>query len=224
MNKCSFFILIYIPIHALEFEPCRSLDRTKTIYYDAEEEPESELTKKTIPKPPTNSNNDSVSTSCPDATTHKQNQQIRDLHHAVRVNDKREVYRLVKEGINPTAYYPTKLHYNVPNPPTTVGTTPLHIAARSGFYDMAHFLLLKGANPNACDSYAETPLHAACENINDHTLDHQLNIIRLLIAHKATPTLANNSCKTALHLIRSCKHQKTVSTIFELSSLIDFES
>lgn len=42
-----------------------------------------------------------------------------------------------------------------------IGLTPLHFAACSGHSGMTRYLLEKGANPNACCCYGDTPLHIA---------------------------------------------------------------
>ena len=55
------------------------------------------------------------------------------------------------------------------------GLTPLHMAVRSGSYDIAKFLLRAGANPRARTDKGLTPLHLlyfpGCSSCSDDTLD-----------------------------------------------------
>ena len=51
------------------------------------------------------------------------------------------------------------------NPADTLGTTPLHIAARNGYIDVVTYIArhLKDKNPAEDDFFGEIPLHGACK-------------------------------------------------------------
>lgn len=44
------------------------------------------------------------------------------------------------------------------------GLSPLHIAAREGFRNLANVLIYNGSDVNMPDRYGKTPLHWASEN------------------------------------------------------------
>ncbi len=128
---------------------------------------------------------------------------IAQLHDATRMNDTKKVIQLIQKGTNPTSYYPTALKDGPSNSIKTVrGTTPLHIAARSGFYELTKYLLEQGADVNARNSFSETPLMLACELINGPLPagnDNQIKLIELLLSYKADTTLKDEDGNTVLH-------------------------
>mmetsp|Transcript_40196 Transcript_40196/g.87692 ORF Transcript_40196/g.87692 Transcript_40196/m.87692 type:complete len:209 (+) Transcript_40196:47-673(+) len=83
-----------------------------------------------------------------------------------------------------------------PNKPNVNGTTPLHVAARSGHLTMTNLLLKNGAS---CDVHehmqigGNTPLHLATEN------DH-LEVMTALLDAGADPSSQNSLGHSPLHV------------------------
>jgi len=76
----------------------------------------------------------------------------------------------------------------------TAGYTPLHYAARNGYGNIAEALLGKGASVNAGTKASDsTPLHRAC-------LSGNVSIVRLLLKHRAQPSLADTDGKLPIHV------------------------
>jgi ankyrin repeat protein len=63
--------------------------------------------------------------------------------------------------------------------------TPLHFAAKNGRRDVAEYLLLQGADPNAKNNAGETPLYAA-------SLIGYVSVVELLLTHGADVSLGNS--------------------------------
>ncbi|KAI1209261.1 ankyrin [Annulohypoxylon truncatum] len=80
----------------------------------------------------------------------------------------RHLTTAVSGAINQRAYHPMM-------------PSPLHIAARNGFYEIAEYLLENGANPNARTKNLKTPLHEAISSKSHRIQD----IAKTLISHNA---------------------------------------
>ena len=76
--------------------------------------------------------------------------------------------------------------------PPTLGTTPLHSAARSSGVVEVEVLLKAGADVNAKTASGETPLHFAAANNPSPT------VLKILIKAGADPRAINNEGKTPL--------------------------
>lgn len=78
------------------------------------------------------------------------------------------------------------------NPTSSMGRTPLSLAAGRGLKEHVALLLEAGADPNLSDLAGMTPLmHAA---IGQHA-----SVIEILLAKGANPNLADCAGRTALH-------------------------
>lgn len=73
------------------------------------------------------------------------------------------------------------------------GRTPLHLAAGSGFTEVAEFWLANKAEVNAKDNSGKTPLHLAV--FGDYK-----GVVELLLAHGASVDPKDNTGMTPLHL------------------------
>lgn len=73
--------------------------------------------------------------------------------------------------------------------------TPLHYAARYGHKDVAELLLAEGADVNAKDDFAHTPLHHAAQA----PIQRSAATVELLIAHGADANAKDYFVKTPLH-------------------------
>ncbi|XP_072546322.1 ankyrin repeat and EF-hand domain-containing protein 1 [Salminus brasiliensis] len=77
--------------------------------------------------------------------------------------------------------------------------TPLMTACSNGSYQMAKFLIMLGADVNACDQFNWTPLHHACHA-------GQVDIIDLLVQSGAmVDTVALNGATPLMRAIESCR-------------------
>jgi ankyrin repeat protein len=73
------------------------------------------------------------------------------------------------------------------------GVTPLHVAARKGYVEIAKLLLEHGADPNIKDLHGWTPLHDAAYWGN-------VEVARLLLQHGADPNVKGKRGETPLIL------------------------
>lgn len=67
--------------------------------------------------------------------------------------------------------------------------TPLHVAALNGNYEIAEFLVKKGANVNSKDSEGRTAMHHAA-------LSNTVDIIEVMIQHVSITGSYNLLCLT----------------------------
>ncbi len=101
------------------------------------------------------------------------------LHNAVRVNN----IRLIKELLSKNDIDINKIDF--------YGYTPLHLAVRFNYFDIAKELIDNGANVNTIDSYKDTPL---LDSIRSGYTD----ISKLLICNNANIELMDKFNKSAL--------------------------
>lgn len=78
------------------------------------------------------------------------------------------------------------------------GATPLHVAARWLARDTVELLLAQGADPNARDAAAQTPLHHAMQRVPDKKVMRE--IITLLLDKGADANAVDASGNASLHL------------------------
>jgi hypothetical protein len=79
---------------------------------------------------------------------------------------------------------------------TSIGNTPLHLAATFMHHDLAEILLSAGANPNAKNAIGQTALHVLMKN---GLVGHKA-MISLLLKNGADPDLRDNSGRTPFQL------------------------
>ncbi|KAF4628545.1 hypothetical protein G7Y89_g9606 [Cudoniella acicularis] len=75
----------------------------------------------------------------------------------------------------------------------SAGETPLHVAVRKGDIKATEYLIRKGANKNADDSYDQTPLHLAVKG-------NHVDLIRLLLSKGADPQLQDEAGNTPVDI------------------------
>jgi len=86
--------------------------------------------------------------------------------------------------------------------------TPLHIASKSGNYDVSNLLLKNKANINAKDISGRTALHIAAEN-------GKKRIVQLLLDHSAPFSEKCLNSGTALHLAIQSNQIETVGVLIQ---------
>ncbi|KAJ9581061.1 hypothetical protein L9F63_023756 [Diploptera punctata] len=106
----------------------------------------------------------------------------------------------------------TKMHINVGN---KTGKTPLHEATQICSTDITNYLLLQGADANALTSNGWTPLMLASSKLNPQNLE----LVTLLIQHKADPFIQNKDGWTALHI--ACRNGDVKLVNFFITSFSD---
>lgn len=121
---------------------------------------------------------------------------------AASINGVRPIHLAVQQGSQEIIdlLYAHGVQLNVK---TNDALTPLHMAHSS---TVADFLIQNGLDVNATDVYGQTPLHYAAEN-------GLLDVVKLLIAHKARVDVQDKAGKTALDLARQNHHPDIVSVI-----------
>lgn len=90
---------------------------------------------------------------------------------------------------------PPKFHQvgGVGAQPPSNPTTPLHMAALKGQYNIIDILLRKGAEINALDATGRTPLHCGVEGL-------RMDVVKLLVERGADVTRADAKGLSVLHL------------------------
>ena len=86
--------------------------------------------------------------------------------------------------------------------------TPLHYAARYGHKDVAELLLAEGADVNAKDDFAHTPLHHAAQA----PIQRSAATVELLIAHGADANAKDYFVKTPLHYAAQSPTNRSAAT------------
>lgn len=81
--------------------------------------------------------------------------------------------------------------------PLSDEVSPLHVAARYGSVEAARMLLEAGVNPNVVDKLGNTPLMLAAASGGERAYD----MVNLLLAHGAHPSLRNYVGKAAVDLV-----------------------
>nr|XP_039249349.1 ankyrin repeat domain-containing protein 39-like [Styela clava] len=96
-----------------------------------------------------------------------------------------------------------------PNLMDSSGYTPLHYAARGGYYNICNELILSGASVNhTTKSGKSTSLHrAASQGCND--------VVKLLIKNGANPRMIDDDGKTALHKAAEGNHAEVCRLLIE---------
>ncbi|MFZ8806781.1 MAG: ankyrin repeat domain-containing protein [Pyrobaculum sp.] len=84
-----------------------------------------------------------------------------------------------------------------PNARNSIGSKPLHDAARSGHPEVVKFLLERGVDPNLRNNDSWTPLHSAACRCH-------IEVVRVPLEHRADSTIRNNEGRTPLELGRKC--------------------
>jgi ankyrin repeat protein len=100
------------------------------------------------------------------------------LHLAIYLKDVAKARSLIESGADVNKRSP-------------YGTTPLHMAAGSGFKDLANLLIDKGADVNAKDNWNWTPLHSAAE-------EGHKDLVELLITKGANVNAGDGASRTPL--------------------------
>eukprot|EP01103_Thecamoeba_quadrilineata_P001528 TRINITY_DN11384_c0_g1_i1.p1 TRINITY_DN11384_c0_g1~~TRINITY_DN11384_c0_g1_i1.p1 ORF type:complete len:130 (-),score=23.14 TRINITY_DN11384_c0_g1_i1:119-487(-) len=103
----------------------------------------------------------------------------------------------VKESIE-------KEGFNVNTAATNNKTTPLHAAADFGQVEIIKYLISKGANVDAKDSYGHTPLHLAV--YESHT-----EAVKVLIEKGASTKIVASNGKTPLEVAEKDEIKKLLS-------------
>lgn len=116
------------------------------------------------------------------------------IHEAARLGDRAAIERLLRG--NPT----------LRDAPTTLGSTPLHLAATNADAGPLLALLAAGANVNAVDSEGNTPLHVAVFSVRPR------NVQRLLDAG-ADPLLKTNAGRDASSMARKARADEIAGII-----------
>ncbi|MGB2837507.1 MAG: ankyrin repeat domain-containing protein [Candidatus Sulfotelmatobacter sp.] len=119
-----------------------------------------------------------------------------EIHDAVKNNDLAKVRSLIKDS--PDLVFSKDED----------GFTPLHLAAASGYKEMAELLLANKADVNARDNSQSTPLHQAVAAGGEHT-----DLLELLIIYKADVNAADTNGLTPLHYATLADNGKAVKLL-----------
>ena len=141
------------------------------------------------------------------------------LHIATLKGNSAIVHRLLEAGSNPNIRTTTDPEYDdeedlgddanetIMNKLRGLGNkTPLHIAAKEGFYDIAQLLIAYGADTNILDAGLCTPLHWSA-NRGD------LKFVRLLLENKSNPNARDLAWSTPLHEATRKNHFEVVKLL-----------
>ena len=100
------------------------------------------------------------------------------------------------------------------------GNTALHFAASEGHLETARLLLERGADVNSQNNEGLTPLQQASQGMREGCLD----IVCLLLEHRADWDPGDNCKNTALHLAASNGHLEAARILLERGANIDFRN
>ncbi|EWY84207.1 hypothetical protein FOYG_13970 [Fusarium oxysporum NRRL 32931] len=99
-----------------------------------------------------------------------------------------------------------------------LNNNPLHVASKTGFYEIASLLIGAGANCNATDSQGMTPLHVA--SFHNHS-----KIVALLLSEAPVPVVDVNAeaddGRTSLHLASLQGNELIVKALLQKNASID---
>lgn len=123
------------------------------------------------------------------------------LHYAVNSGDYRFVSKLLS------------LNKSDINAVNKLGLTPLNFAASKSKIIIANALLEKGANPNICDNFSESPLHKAMKNKNKSPM--AIYLVENLLAGGADMNNVNNQNESPLSLIGDDNDLKEIFSIYQ---------
>ena len=94
------------------------------------------------------------------------------IHEAVEDGNLNKVMRIIEHS---RKWYAIRIDINMPD---SLGATPLELAAKFGYADIAQFLIDSGANVNRKDIYHLTPLHIA-------SMYDRVDVVKVLIKNGA---------------------------------------
>uniref|UniRef100_A0A182P664 ANK_REP_REGION domain-containing protein n=1 Tax=Anopheles epiroticus TaxID=199890 RepID=A0A182P664_9DIPT len=95
-----------------------------------------------------------------------------------------------------------------------LGLTPLQIATRNGYSDVAQILLEQGANVQLRDTNGNSALHFAIES-------GCVKTVRLLLRHGASASVRNNLGNSPLELAIASEQRKLVRTLLHSGQKVD---
>lgn len=101
-----------------------------------------------------------------------------------------------------------------PNMIVSDGTTPLHVAARSGHNDVVSFLVANGADVNTMDKLGMTPLLLA---INHGDID----LVKLLLDNGADVNLNNARKVSVAHVAVACQSLSILTLLLEYDAFVN---
>lgn len=101
-----------------------------------------------------------------------------------------------------------------PNMVVSDGTTPLHVASRSGHNDVVGFLVANGADVNVMDKLGMTPLLLAI-NYGD------IDLVKLLLDNGADVNLNNSRKVSAAHVAVACQSLAVLKLLLEYDAFVN---
>lgn len=128
------------------------------------------------------------SRSCHEYILREMPHRVRELHVAVKSNDRNAVRTLVAQGVNINFPY-----FNPSNPSIKDGNTPLIIAVSLNYTEIVEVLLRAGAYINKCDKNGCTPIYKAA-------FHGRPTLIELLARAGADVNLGDFQGKTPLYI------------------------
>lgn len=94
------------------------------------------------------------------------------------------------------------------------GMTPLHLAAKNGYEDVAKIFIDKGADVNATDNQKQTPLHSAAEN-------GQAEMCEMLLNNGAELKVLDIARRSPEMLARRNEHFQVLTVIAQFNEAAD---
>lgn len=116
------------------------------------------------------------------------------IHEAARLGNRGAVEKLLRS--NPA----------LRDAPTTLDSTPLHLAATNADAGPLQALLAAGANVNARDNEGNTPLHVAVFSVRQRN-------VQLLLEANADPLLKTNAGRDASSMARKARADEIAGII-----------